>query len=304
MSQVEIPGKVMLSGEYAVLYGGQAVMMPVPRFLKLRTIEYNSELKYSKVINEALNYRLPEIAKIEKESDNFSVELDYSEFFNLETKGHMVKLGLGSSAAEAVGIVKLRYERAGFDCSAAGDEILKHALAIHSQAQQGKGSGADVAACAVGQPIVFKNDSGQVSIVRKFRTEICGGIPLHLLWSGVPADTRDYVSKISKTLKNDEKARSKLDYLVKQADRLAKLWFDGSPNKLYEVLDEFDNVISSIALLSGVDYKLPIHREISNWALKNGGRAKPTGAGGGDMILLIGDLPIDEFDGEYQVFKL
>ena len=35
MRSVEIPGKVLLSGEYAVLCGGTAVVAPLPRFLRV-----------------------------------------------------------------------------------------------------------------------------------------------------------------------------------------------------------------------------------------------------------------------------
>ena len=60
--------------------------------------------------------------------------------------------------------------------------------------------------------------------------------------------------------------------------------------------------MQQIAEIAKMPYKLPIHHEVEEWARSNGGFAKPTGAGGGDMIMLVGDLPYDEL--ELRIFKL
>ena len=54
MKTIQIPGKVMLTGEYAVLYGGTAVMAPVPRYLRLTISEDNNRGACSPIVEEAL----------------------------------------------------------------------------------------------------------------------------------------------------------------------------------------------------------------------------------------------------------
>jgi mevalonate kinase len=49
-------------------------------------------------------------------------------------------------------------------------------------------------------------------------------------------------------------------------------------------------------------YMLPVHARYEEWARRHGGRAKPTGAGGGDMILLVGELPLAQLN--VDVMKL
>ena len=50
MTSVRIPGKVMLSGEYAVLYGGTAAMAPVPRFLQADAATNTNTLTMSRAM--------------------------------------------------------------------------------------------------------------------------------------------------------------------------------------------------------------------------------------------------------------
>jgi mevalonate kinase len=60
MTNVNIPGKVMLSGEYAVLYGGTSVLVPVPRYMKFEESEFPPENPYTKVVQEALKISIDE----------------------------------------------------------------------------------------------------------------------------------------------------------------------------------------------------------------------------------------------------
>ena len=48
------------------------------------------------------------------------------------------------------------------------------------------------------------------------------------------------------------------------------------------------------AKLARLPWRISEHEELEEWALEHGGRAKPTGAGGGDLVLLVGDLPLKE----------
>lgn len=58
--------------------------------------------------------------------------------------------------------------------------------------------------------------------------------------------------------------------------------------------DEFVSRMAEIATAAKLPWRLGVHEELDEWAREHGGRAKPTGAGGGDLVLLVGDLPLDE----------
>jgi mevalonate kinase len=300
LTRVKIPGKVMLSGEYAVLYGGMSVLMPVPRFIEFSEIDSGTIESYSPVVTEATKLEIPEIAPYEDEHGLPGIIIDNHEFYNQDAAGQRLKLGLGSSAAEAVGIIKLRFLRAGYDLSADFGPLLKYAYMAHDKAQGGVGSGADVAACALNCPLKFtsKFDIEQNQVDRYVAgLQLKYQYTLNLLWTGVSADTRAMVKQFGAWYHSrPEKARAMVGQLKKAADHLAEKWFMVPELDLYDALDEFNIMMSGCAHEAGITYHLPIHHQIEAWARSHGGRAKPTGAGGGDMILLIGDLPVDELD--------
>jgi hypothetical protein len=94
----------------------------------------------------------------------------------------------------------------------------------------------------------------------------------------------------------DEKSKKLLGDLIAISDRLADTWFIAANIEFYKVLDEFNEVMDECARQAEISFRLPIHDELDKWARQHGGRAKPTGAGGGDMVLLIGELPIEKLD--------
>jgi phosphomevalonate kinase len=292
MKTIQIPGKVMLSGEYAVLYGGTAVMAPVPRYLNLTVSEDDNQGACSPIIEEALKYPIPELADYESANGKPTVAIDSSEFFDADAEGKIIKLGLGLSSAEAVGMIALRFERAGFEWIKNRRLIWEYADNVHRHVQRGLGSGADVAACAFGEPIKFcrKGDKAHVEPItmdQKYHK-----IPLRLIWTGMAADTRHMITRFADWLgRGGMAAENLLEKLIKSSHKLADSWFAEPADILFENLDIYTSIMTEIAGQADIQYSLPIHNEIALWAKHHGGRAKPTGAGGGDMILLVGDLP-------------
>jgi phosphomevalonate kinase len=305
MFRVSVPGKAMLSGEYAVLHGGTAFMVPVPRYLEMAESDSIDAERLTPVLRYGLEYYIEEIADFEKENPLVGFDIDASGFFETDREKRSVKLGVGASAAEAVGLTALRYERAGKSWSVSdpyGSEhtrrIADHAMAIHYKAQGGRGSGADVAACAYRKPIKFRRLSDKRVSIIPLLIRPDAGVKKALLYTGIPADTRKMVDKFESWLENRSSEKDRLLSELKQSsDRLADSWFVRSKEVLFDMIDRFSDAMKQVADASGLEYRLPIHEEIERWARLNGGRAKPTGAGGGDMILLIGELPLHELKG-------
>jgi phosphomevalonate kinase len=294
---MKIPGKAMLSGEFAVLFGGTAIMMPVPRYLKITEIDIVPDKPYTPVIQLALRHPIPEIADHEKEHGRSHVVIDAGDFLTMNSGGLPLKLGLGLSAAEATAVTAFRFEKAGKPWSQNKAAVFGHAYKIHSLAQQGLGSGADVACCSFAQPLRYKLNKSKPWFEVIDKNKIVYSIPMTLVWTGQSSNTRQLITKFSTwALSKDEKSKKLLTDLINASDRLADTWFIAPNVEFYKILDEFTEIMDECARQSEISYRLPVHDELDKWAREHGGRAKPTGAGGGDMILLIGDLPTEKLD--------
>lgn len=333
LMSISIPGKVMLSGEYAVLYGGAAVLVHAPCRLHLEPSAEEPAQGYPPAAHAARRIRIRELEDHERQHGLPHFALNDNEFFAQNADGRRSKLGLGLSAAEAVGAVAMRYGAAGLDWTQHRAEVLQYALAAH-RVVSGGGSGADVAACASAGPVECALEDGSLR-VRPLAGEATPAVPLALYWSGVAADTRQLVGIFQRWVsgaprdvdhpipgdddpyvlqqqsltetKSAEASKSRftsgadsaslLRELVAFADALAPAWFDAPPGELLALLDRFEEAISACAVAAGLPYTLPVHSRLSAWARRHGGRAKPTGAGGGDMVLLVGELPLAQLQG-------
>jgi mevalonate kinase len=294
---LKIPGQVMLTGEFAVLFGGTAIMMPVPRFIKLTEMDMVPDKPYSPFIQMAFRHPIPEIAYHEKEHGRSHVIVDAGDFLTTNPDGFPLKLGLGLSAAEATGIVAFRFEKAGKSWTENRTLIFKHALEVHQKAQQFLASGADVACCSHLQPVKFKLIKNKPSVKIIERKNILYSVPLALAWTGQQSNTRESITQFKAWVnKNDEKSNSLLNDLIAASHKLADSWFISPNIELFKLVDEFTSVMTKISEQAGIPYHLPIHVELDNWARQFGGRAKPTGAGGGNMVLLMGELPINQLN--------
>lgn len=295
MHSVDVSGKVMLSGEYAVLYGGTAAMVPVGRSLTAAD-EPESEPQLTAVAQAALAVDIPALSEQERRNGLPQLLFDASEFFTTDAGGHTIKLGLGLSAAEAVATVALRFERAGLKWKDNRDAVFQYALAAHTAAQHGLGSGADVAACAYGAPLHYSLGDGRPRI--KTVTDIphqC--VPTALVWTGQAADTRLLVQRFQAWVADGgQRAHELVERLVAASHTLAPCWFMAASDKLFAALGEFQAVLNMCVTAAGLPYRLPAHRQLAAWAVRHGGKSKPVGAGGGDMLLLVGHLPYGKLE--------
>ncbi|HEX04679.1 MAG TPA: hypothetical protein ENH10_05910 [Bacteroidetes bacterium] len=154
------------------------------------------------------------------------------------------------------------------------------------------GSGADVAAIAYGRPIRFQR-TGQTSRVEIIEKPLPEHIPnLNLLWTGVSANTRELVPPFLEWAKKDS-SKPVLEELIGLSDQIARKMFNSTVEDFYESFERYFNLLAQTLKSAQVDWTLPIHEELEEWTAEYQGQSKPTGAGGGDMALLIGDLPLE-----------
>jgi phosphomevalonate kinase len=295
---------VILSGEYAILAGGTAIALPAPRCLRACLADAPPPGGYPPAAQAARVYPLPELAGYEDSRGVPHMELDASGLYTTGADGQRLKLGLGSSAAEVVAVLALRYVAAGKPAGLAHLLLAEHALAVHTQVQGGLGSGLDVMVAALGCGLRAQDTGGQLAVACLLPEELAQLPPLALVPTGVAAGTRVRVGQFNRWREDGgAPVRRMLAAASAASAQLADAWTGGDWPALLAALELFSAKLRLCLDSAGVEYMLPVHHELAEWARGHGGYAKPTGAGGGDMALLIGALPYSELGREVTVLN-
>ena len=292
----KVPGKVILSGEYAVMHGGTAVIVPAERFVTVSECRENDEPEFTPVIKSALEFPIDEIKDYENAHGRPRLKLEYSQFFDCSNGGNH-KLGIGLSAAEAVAVVEYRLKRAGLNGNNLSQKTAELAHSIHFNTQGNIGSGADVFCCAYRKPIIFCNINGNPEVHEFNGTSGDIKIPISLVWSGIVSNTRDMIRRFNHWLEQGDGETQRCLEIMKQAGSdLAPHWFSDNHDTFYGTFDNYMDIMRNCTKRANINYWLDEFNDLDKWARQFGGRIKPSGAGGGDMIILIGNLPVKDLN--------
>jgi mevalonate kinase len=212
------------------------------------------------------------------------------------------KLGFGSSASVAAltaWAIEQCWVADGFRLGS--KEVLALAMEGHRHAQGHRGSGADVAVAALAlrmgaadhKPLYLYYCMGDGEAGSPTTTVLRppSGLSLLAVWTGVCADTRAIMREV------DEAARAcpgDFGVLMSQMDRLTRdalrAWRAGKIAKLLGFVEPFTWALAELGGLSFVELVTPEHTAISKIVESEAGdaaAAKPSGAGGGDMTIVL-----------------
>jgi phosphomevalonate kinase len=302
------PGKVIVSGEYAVLDGAPAVVMALDRRARVSVsagsgdwhrvsapglfegkIEFSFDDAGEMSRLGAGKSRVPfiDLSLVEhvlkavgvREAGPLELELDTRPFFDEKTG---LKLGFGSSAALAVALTSALMP------GGQSADIGRTALAAHRAWQGGGGSGVDIAAAVHGGIVACRAMS--VSMVEPLLWP--DGLRFALLWSGHAAVTRNRIV----AFRESERRRGGAEDLCRAAEEALATWRQGDGTAILEGLARYVQVL----LAFDVDRNLGIfdagHRALTE-AAGNAVVYKPCGAGGGDVgiALALKEGDLDEF---------
>jgi mevalonate kinase len=307
---------MILIGEYSVLEGGKSIVMAVDRYCNIKiklsksqdnilhsptlnindlhfrinskkTIEFKTEL--TPILREKLVFFIRTMEQFLREVQTeeklplLEISIDTRQFFNLQAKG---KLGLGSSAALSTGLVHglLFAWRESQKNPYSQRELFDLSHKIHYLSQENKGSGIDIAASCFGGVISFQKQN--LTTIKKLK------MPKELLilpvWSGVSESTRDLVEKVSSF-----KAQNPSDYrtIMKKLKLLSEEAIDfiigeNIPAFLNKCR-EFFLSLNDLGAASKANIISQPHQEIADIAASHGAVYKPSGAGGGDIGLIM-----------------
>ena len=268
------PGKIVLSGEYAVLWDAPAVCMAVNRRAvatvspsedgecHLVTPGFEGMDRYS-VLDALLGGQRP--------ANRYT--LDTTAFHD---DGR--KTGIGSSAALTVALAAAIH---------GSTDVADAAMAAHRRLQGGHGSGVDIAAAVHGGLIEYTRSEEGARALRWPQ-----GLEYRVVWTGVPASTERQLAKLAAAAVGPSRSA-----LLLAAPRMCEAWRSGDAAA---VLAEYVPYIGVLRQFS-IDHDLGIfdagHDELTDAAMVDGLVYKPAGAGGGDIGMLFGrsDDELDAF---------
>jgi phosphomevalonate kinase len=263
------PGKVVVSGAYAVLEGAPAVVAAVDRYARADSAH-------------TADAPTPEVraALGERAAPAFDASA-------LRQEGH--KLGLGSSAAILVSsLAALELAAHGpLSDEALVERVLAPALAAH-RAAQGGGSGIDVAASAHGGVLVARRgESLEVQRIQ-WPASLC----VEVWASDRPASTPALLARVRDLAeRNPSVHRARLDALADCAASAAAAIAAADAARFVALLAEQCAALARLGEAAGAPIVTDEVRALARAAEREDSVVLPSGAGGGDVALYVGQHP-------------
>jgi len=305
--QVSIPGKIVISGEYAVLDGAQAIVSTLKQKVNITiqksdknhniyttsvlegvfpfTTDANANVLWLEADPGVFGLLLQHAFKIlnPKLKEKLWIAVDSSEFFRTTKDGTTIKLGIGSSAAVSVGITQAlsQYQ----DIRSSPENLLTQANSIHQDLQGKQGSGIDVTCCFADQGVIeCTKDS-----VKNHTWSILNwpnGLHLKALATSQYGSTNKLVANYQRASNLYPKEfRSALDQFLDITQSLSNAWKSEDVDLIIDLLSAYDAQIKKLDKIGDIGIYTQVHADIQNIASTHNVFYKPSGAGGGDIGL-------------------
>jgi phosphomevalonate kinase len=314
---VSAPGKLVLLGEYAVLFGHPAAVLAIDR---------RARVELSKTTGSSFSISAPGLvdgqARFEIEDNGavvwrdetgsrlalvetllggmlaegwirpdrltrFDAVLDTRSFFD-SSVGSESKLGLGSSAALTVALTSaLAMWADRGDLLEPRISWLRRLLGLYREFQGGRGSGVDLAASLIGGALEYRlDDSGSVDVATP--VVIPEGLHLAFVWTHRSADTGGFLKRLATTMDRD---RAPADRAIKHLGSIATNGIAelraGETDAFLDTVDAYCDGMERLGAVTGIQIVSDVHLELREIAKRHDARYKPSGAGGGDMGMIF-----------------
>ena len=282
------PGKLIITGEYAVLEGVPVLVTAIDRCaIACRNPTPRGSSPFLIAVAD-------EIAARRGPDDDaaraaLAISVDSTAFYH-----RITKLGLGSSAAVTVAATALALG------TAEKEQVLAIALAAHARAQGprgARGSGADIAAAVHGGTIVFTRTPTGASPCRIEPRRWPASVALVPFFTGAPADTAQLVARVDAAREAQRTAVDAALAAIADASRAACAALAAPPEiatlALIGAIALAGNAMDRLALATGIDLVPECVSLARSVLARLGGTAKTTGAGGGDVGIAVTPATVD-----------
>lgn len=281
--RVSAPGKLMISGEYVVLDGAEALVAAVDARLVATGSRAPIDGSPGPGAGSADRPGLPPEALLarryaEEELGAVPMELTI-DASALRSEGK--KIGLGSSAAASAAAAGAVLAWHGHDPAAERRRILGWALAGH-RAVAPQGSGADVAAATLGGVVRFVRERAEEASTVAWPPELA----VEVVWTGHPARTSDLLAKVRGLADGAPDAyRDATAPLRDAAAALLNAVVEGDAPGAVAAAGAHGEAMGRLGERTGAPIVTEALARVAELARAHGGAAKPSGAGGGDVAL-------------------
>lgn len=310
------PGKLVLLGEYAVLFGAPALVMAVDRRAvasvedsttpgvtidapdvfphPVRLVPDNGalcctsgdEAAQAVTLVSGLVQGMLAAGMLDADRLALQLKLDTSAFFFTAGDGRRDKLGLGSSAALTVALASALAMHAGHaERLADRSAWLQQLLAWHREFQHGRGSGLDVAASLYGGVIRYQlgPDGADAQAARW-----PAALQRLVIWSGKSASTSRFLAALDAWRSGSPERFSELmDELKHLAGQGLAAAAADDAGELLRIVAAFETVLQRLGEAAKIPIVTTEHARIRQTAADAGCQYKPCGAGGGDLGLAL-----------------
>lgn len=271
--KVSVPGKIILSGEHAVVYGKPALAVAVDKYL---TVVIKSCRNKKELINAGKEdpVLVKEAIKIVKETLEDNKVFDNGWELTITSK-IPVGVGMGSSAAVSVGVITALMALASGDSRINDKKINDLAYKVEKK-QHGNPSGIDNSTVTFGGVIWYRKEFDFLKTLWRLPFKIAASLDnFHLVNTGKPVETTgEMVSLVSAKLKRLNDSQNLLDKIEQETKKITVGLREVKEDLLKKAIKDNQRLLEKLGVV-GIFAKT-IVREIE----QSGGVAKISGAGG------------------------
>lgn len=275
------PGKLVLLGEHAVLYGSRAIAAPLPRFIHARIAKDKPGVHLRVPLWKIDTHWMPNSqhhSSILKAIERILINVGVTRpRIRIELFPEVPRaMGLGSSAAAVVAVIRALSQYYGLSLS--NDEVNRIAFEAENFIHGGS-SGMDNTVVSHNQPILYQMDS----VLKNLPVEIASPIPLVVGLSGKESLTAPMVAGVRNRWRKD---RRRFNGIFQAIDKTVGAALASLKNKDLERLGDLMN--ENHELLKQLNVSSPVQDTMVDIAMRHGASgAKLTGGGGGGAIIAL-----------------
>lgn len=313
MPEARAPGKLLLTGEYAVLGGAPAVAVAIggPAIATAQDADHWSVASSSADGRWAFDLESPDhvafrtppaggvgdlpAALLTEILRRWPAELmAQPQRLGLDTTafaqrlaGQPVKLGLGSSSALVVALAGALLKASGIQ--ATPDDFRAVCVAAHRRFQDGRGSGVDVLTAIHGGLLI-----AAPGVAGLDPEPLPWPADLHLVvaWTGKSASTPELIARYETFQRTEPRVfESKNEALADAARSAAQAWRTGDATAVLNTVAGYGDALRALDEAGGIGIWTDDHQRLASLAAQAGGVYKTSGAGGGDLGYLLSPSP-------------